>query len=148
MARTRRFLAPQARAGNGHGYLSQPQRQYPPVADEPDIVARIAECRAMCDEPEAPSQAWVNAEAELAAERNRLRLLRQAEERQQARRHITIENRMKAAQNRAKLKRLDLTREFFVMRKMLERGKNQDATQRLETLEARLDGVHDLKDAA
>lgn len=140
----RRFLAPAARQGDGKGYLSQPERQYPPVADEPDVVARIAECRAMCDEPEAPSQAWVNAESELAAERNRLRLLRDAELKREARRQVTVENRIKAAQHKAKQRRMDITSEIHIMRKMRVRGNEATATLRLETLEARLDGVDGL----
>lgn len=144
----RRFLAPQGRAGNGHGYLSQPARQYPVVADEPEVVERIRTATSTCDEPEAPSDAWVDAEADLAAERNRVRLLRQAELAQQARQHITVENRMRDAERRAKLKHVDVSRELFLLSKMLERGNEAAATGRLENLEARLDGVADLREAA
>jgi hypothetical protein len=48
----RRFLAPQARAGNGLGYLSQPQREYPIAADPPELVDRIAGATDWRDEPE------------------------------------------------------------------------------------------------
>ena len=137
----RRFLAPQARAGNGHGYLSQPERELPPVADEPDVVDRIRSATSMCDEPEAPSAAWVDAEAELAAERNRLRLLKLAETARGIRQTLTIENRMRDAHRRAKLKHIDVSREFYVMRKMIARGNETAASQRLEKLEAQLDGV-------
>lgn len=144
----RRFLAAQGRAGNGHGYLSHPERDYPIVADPPDVVARIGEARAMCDEPEAPSQAWVDAESELAAERNRLRLLKQAEQARKDRECISMENRMRDAQRRAKMRHVNLGREFFVMRKMLDRGNEGAALLRLEAVEARLDGVADFKEAA
>lgn len=137
----RRFLAPQARAGNGLGYLSQPERPLLPGGDPPDVVEKIRTATAMCDEPEAPSAAWVDAEAELAAERNRLRLLKLAETARGIRQTLTIENRMRDAHRRAKLKRIDLTGEFHIMRMMLDRGKEADATVRLERVEARLDGV-------
>lgn len=143
----RRFLAPQARAGDGRGYLNQPDREYPLAPDPPDVVERIAECRSMCDEPEAPSAAWVDAEAELAVERNRLRLLHRAELAQQARVFVSVENRMRDADRRAKLQHVDLTSEFFVMRKMLARGKDGAALTRLTALEARLDGVAGLEAA-
>jgi hypothetical protein len=143
----RRFLAPQARAGNGHGYLAQPDREYPLAPDEPDTVARIGEARAMCDEPEAPSTAWVDAESELAAERNRVRLLRQAEMAQQARATVTMENRMADARRRAKLKHVDISHEMHLLEKMLGRNPGT-AVDRLVKLEARLDGVADLGRAA
>lgn len=144
----RRFLAPQARQGDGHGYLSQPQRPFPIVADEQHVVERIASASDIRDEPEAPSGAWVDAESELAAERNRVRLLRQAEQAQQDRQSITVENRMRDAHRRAKMKHVDCSREFMVLRKMLGRGKDVDAVMRLELLEARLDGVSEFKEAA
>lgn len=137
----RRFLAPAARQGDGKGYLSQPERELPPVADPPDVIERVAGATAMCDEPEAPSAAWVDAEAELAAERNRLRLLKQAETARGIRQTLSIENRMLDAHRRARLKHVDVTSEFFVLRKMLERGNTKAASERLEHLEARLDGV-------
>lgn len=145
---TRRFLAPQARQGDGHGYLTQPQRPFPLVADEPDVVERIASCTSTADEPEAPSRAWVDANSELAAERNRLRLLKRAEEAREARRHVPIEGRIKAAQHKAKLRRMDVSREFFVIRKMFEHSNEKAATLRLERLEARLDGVDALTNVA
>lgn len=143
----RRFLAPAARQGDGKGYLSQPIRPYPIVADPPEVLERIRDATSTNDEIEAPSDAWVNAEADLAAERNRLRLLRQAEQARDARRQITIENRMRDAQRRAKLKHIDLGHEMHCLRKMLARDKRADASARLAKLEARLDGVHEL-DAA
>lgn len=143
MARTpaRRFLAAGGRQGNGHGYLSNPQRPLPKAADPPEVIDRIREAANVCDEPEAPSDAWIDAEAELAAERNRLRLLKQAEMAQQARRHISMENRMRDAQRRAKLKHVNLSREFYVLEKMLDRGNENAAVTRLERVEALLDGV-------
>lgn len=137
----RRFLAPQARSGNGLGYLSQPPRPLPEVADSPEVIERIRSATSTCDEPESPSKAWVDAEVELAAERNRLRLLKQAETARGVRQTLSLESRMLDANRRAKLKHIDLTGEFHVMRKMLDRGNEATATERLERLEARLDGV-------
>lgn len=144
----RRFLAPQARSGNGHGYLTQPERQYPQAPDPVDVVERIASATAMCDEPEAPSSAWVDAEADLAVERNRLRLLHRAMQAREARQTVTPENRIKDAQRRAKVKRMDITSDLFFVRKSLVRGKDGDAIKRLEGIELRLDGVAGLETAA
>jgi hypothetical protein len=147
-AHARRFMLPGAGKGSTSlGYTTQPIRDLPIVADEPHVIERIASATDTRDEPESPSPAWVDAESELAAERNRVRLLKQAEMAQQARKHITTENRMRDAQRRAKLKHVDITGELFVMRKMLTRGNEQSAVTRLEQLEARLDGVTDLKAA-
>lgn len=137
----RRFLAPQARAGNGLGYLSQPPRPFPIVADPPEVVERIKDATSTNDEPESPSRAWVDAESELAAERNRLRVLLRAQTARQDRQNITIENRMRDAHRRAKLQHIDMTGEFHVQRKMIERGNQAAALTRLERVEARLDGV-------
>jgi len=141
---SRRFLAAQARSGNGHGYLSQPDRPYPIVADEPEVVEQVKAATAMCDEPEAPSPAWVDAESELAAERNRLRLLREAELKREARKGVSFESRVADAERRAKVKRWDsrmVSTEMLVVRKMWVRGSVGAATRRLERFEARLDGV-------
>lgn len=92
-------------------------------------------------ELEIPSGAWVDAQAELAAKYDRMRLIRQAEDAREIRRELTIEHRMMDAQRRAKLQRVDVTREFYVMRKMIARGNEQPAIDRLERLEAALDGV-------
>jgi hypothetical protein len=137
----RRFLAPAARSGNGHGYLTQPQRPLPEVADEPEVIDRIRSATSTCDEPESPSDAWVDAESELAAERNRLRVLRRAEAARLDRKNITIENRMVDAQRRAKLQHVSISHELHVMRKMLARGNEQATVTRLEQVEALLDGV-------
>lgn len=137
----RRFLAPGARVGQGLGYLSQPARPLPEVADEPEVIDRIRSATSTCDEPEAPSGAWVDAQSELAAERNRLRVLLRAQTARQDRQSITIENRMRDAHRRAKLQHIDMTGEFHVQRKMIERGNQAAALTRLERVEARLDGV-------
>jgi hypothetical protein len=144
--RGRRFLT--KGSGNGHGYVAQPKREYPAVADEPDVLERIASATALADEPEAPSSAWVDAEAELAAERNRLRHLAVVAQRIEIRRELTVEARIRDVQRRAKDQRVDISGELYVIRKMRSRSQRAGHTKeppaamrRLEAVEARLDGV-------
>jgi hypothetical protein len=138
----RRFLAPQARAGNGHGSYDRPQRPISQaIADDEATVERVSSFTALCDEPEAPSRDWVDAESELAAERNRLRLLRQAESARAARAGVSIENRIKDAQRRAKQRRMSVNSELHVIKQQMMRGKVAAGLERLEALEALLDGV-------
>lgn len=148
----RRFLAAKARQGDGHGYLSRPQRMVPdgdpnnPQPVPPEEAARVGEARTMCDEPESPSAAWVDAESEMAAQRNTARLLRQAEEAQRARETVSMANRLRDAERRAKRNpAVDPEKELFLVRKMLARGKVEAALARLLVLEDKLDGVEGLK---
>lgn len=143
MARSRRFLAPQARSGDGKGYLGRPDRPYPPVADEAETAARIAEARAICDEPEAIGPAIVDAYAELGRTFDELRRKAQIEQARIARTLLTVEARIRDAQRRAKIQRMDVTSELWLIRKMLIRGNETAALVRVERLEARLDGVLD-----
>jgi hypothetical protein len=138
----RRFLAPQARAGNGHGYYDRPQRPISQaIADDEATIDRVASFTALCDEPEAPSRDWVDAEAELAVERNRQRLLAQHVEAKAARSGVSIENRMRDVQRRAKVRRLRVSGDLYVIRQQVKRGKMESALAKLEAVEALLDGV-------
>ena len=145
-----KFLAPGARFGDGHGYLNAPQRELPLVADEPEVVARIAEARAMCDEPEAPSRAVIDAQADLARTYDRLRQEAMVQQARQARQFLTLENRIRDVQRRAKAQHVDVSRDLYVLRKMLDRSEKAGHKQtppavvrRLENVEARLDGLPD-----
>jgi hypothetical protein len=111
------------------------------VADEPDTLERIRSATAMCDEPEAPGRDWVDAQGELAAEHNRLRHLKAVEERRAIRATLDVEVRMRDAVHRAKRQHVDVSREMYVLARMLQKGSRQAASNRLEHLEARLDGV-------
>ena len=149
-----RFLAPQGRAGNGHGYLNQPIRPLPEVADHPDLVAKIANATHHCDEPEAPGPAIVDAITDLARTYDRIRYTAEIEAAQQSRRLLTIEQRMADAQRRAKRRHADISGEMHAIKAMLARARSGGRTdppaahERLERIEARLDYRHDLADAA
>jgi hypothetical protein len=142
----RRFLAPQARAGNGHGYYDRPQRPISQaIADDEATVERVASFTSLCDEPEAPSRDWVDAQAELAAEYNRQRLVAEHFAAREIRAGVSIENRIKDAERRARKRRVHVNREVHVIRQQVERGKMTSALVKLEALEALLDGVaHEL----
>jgi hypothetical protein len=138
----RRFLAPQARAGNGHGYYDRPQRPISQaIADDEATIERVGSFTSLCDEPEAPSRDWVDAEAELAVERNRQRLLAQHVEAKAARSGVSIENRMRDVQRRAKVRRLRVSGDLYVIRQQVKRGKMESALAKLEAVEALLDVV-------
>lgn len=158
----RKFIAPQARAGNGHGYLSQPPRPLPEVADQPDLIAKIATATHYCDEPEAISPDIVNAQADLGRTYDRLRHDADVEQREHNRKAlveavgplIAAEHRMAEARRRAKLQHVDISHELHIMRRDLDRARAggrdnpRQVIARLEKLEARLDHRPDLEDAA
>ena len=104
----------QPRQGDGKGYLTQPQRQYPIAADPPEVLERIARRHMpmrrtrITQRPRAKT-----VRTDFAGEPNRARLLKQAELAREARRQVTVENRIKDAQRRARLKHLDITREVL-----------------------------------
>lgn len=150
----RKFLAPQARQGDGHGYTNRPQRPLPEVPDSPELVARIHDRTALCDEPEAPSGAWIEAQYDLARTYDRMRHLAQVEQAHRIRACLSLEARMTEAHRRAKLQRVDVSGELYVIRQMLERarrggrGEPPAAVDRLSRVEATLDYRPDLEDAA
>ena len=156
----RRFLAPQARQGNGHGYVSQPHRPLPEASLHADTdvlreeAALVHTRTRMCDEPESPGPAIVDAITDLARTYDRLRYLADLEQRAGIRKQLTIEQRMADAQRRAKQRHADISGELHVIRQMLKRardGGRKDPPavhERLARIEARLDYRHDLADAA
>ena len=152
---TRRFIAPNGRI------VTQPLRDLPLVADEPEVRDRIREATSLFHEPECPSKATVDAIADLGRTHSRLRHAADVEQREQDRQALTgrlgavagMEARMLDVRRRAKLQRVDVSRELHVMRKDLERargsGRQPDGVgRRLIALEARLDHRPDLEEAA
>ncbi len=155
------FLAPQARAGNGLGYLTQPTRPLPLVADPPDLTDKIRSATAMCDEPEAIGPAIINAQADLARTYDRLRHHATIQQAEQTRRLLKAEHRIADAQRRAKRQHIDVSHEIRIVQKMLDRARRSNRQQapedrqdppaaiaRLERIEARLDHRPDLENAA
>jgi hypothetical protein len=142
----RRFLAPGARVADGHGYYGRPQRPISTaIPDDEATIERVASFTSLCDEPEAPSKDWVDAQAELAAEYNRQRLVAAHFAAREIRSGVSIENRIKDAERRARKRRVHVNREVHVIRQQVERGKTASALVKLEALEALLDGVaHEL----
>lgn len=140
MPAARRFLAPQARAGNGHGYTSTPEREYPQAPDPPDIVARIGEARAMCDEPEAldaqDHRLHIDERAKEQAEQ--LRKFESAR-RDQARRLMNFETRLVTAQTEARRKCIDVSSEVRLLKHMQQSGKQvRHLEQRLGAVERKV----------
>lgn len=145
----RRFIAFQARAGNGHGYLSQPSRPYPAVADQPEVVARLRDASSTSDEPEAPSGAWLDAQADRAFMINQQARLADIAQAQSARPSQTLEQRVVDASRRSRMQHVDFRGEFTALRRMLDAAKTESdrrsertlaaAARRLEKVEDRLD---------
>jgi hypothetical protein len=138
----RRFLAPGARVADGRGYYNRPQRPISQaIADDEATVERVASFTSLCDEPEAPSQDWIDAQSDLAVEHNRQRLLAAHVQACESRAGVSIENRIKDAQRRAKARRMSVNSELHVIKQQMMRGKVAAGLERLEALEASLDGV-------
>jgi hypothetical protein len=138
----RRFLAPGARVADGRGYYNRPQRPISQaIADDEATVERVASFTSLCDEPEAPSQDWIDAQSDLAVEHNRQRLLAAHVQACESRAGVSIENRIKDAQRRAKARRMSVNSELHVIKQQMMRGKVAAGLERLEALEALLDGV-------
>lgn len=120
----RRFLAAQARSGNGLGYLSQPDREYPLAPDPPDVVARISEATAMCDEPEALDkqdyELHIDKRAKEAADQQRKF---ETAQREQSRRLMDFEQRLTTAHQEARRRCIDVSSEVRLLRHMQQSGK-------------------------
>jgi hypothetical protein len=120
----RRFLAPQARSGNGLGYLGQPDREYPLAPDPPDVVARIGEARAMCDEPEALDaqdyRLHIDKRAIMLAEQQQKF---ESRAREQSRRLMDFETRLVSAHDEARRRCIDVSSEVRLLKHMQQSGK-------------------------
>jgi hypothetical protein len=125
----KRFLAPQGRSGDGHGYLTQPQRPYPEHADADELyreAERVAAASAMCDEPEALSlEEWSAHIDERAKEFAKQQQKFEDAQREQARRLLTFEERLDVvtAAARQARHRVDITRDLALLRHMAQSGK-------------------------
>jgi predicted RNase H-like nuclease (RuvC/YqgF family) len=136
----RRFLAAQARAGNGLGYLSQPDREFPTVADPPEVVARIAEARTIRDEPEALDtgdyRRHIDKRAKLVEDQ---RQKFETKAREQARRLMNFEERLTAVREQARRRHIDISSEVRLLRHMRQSAKRiRHLEQRLGALERRI----------
>lgn len=144
----RKFLAPNGRIAG------KPLRELHDGGDPPEVVARIAEATSLCDEPEMPSKATVDAHAELARTYDRLRYCAELEQARKTRQMLSIEARMADVQRRAKLRGANVSGEMHVVKKMLDRARNGGrkdppaAFERIERIEYRLDWRPDLEDVA
>jgi hypothetical protein len=132
-----RFLMPGGGQGPERlGYSHEPLRRLQPDTDE--TKDRIAAATDLRDEPEAPSQAWVDAEAELAAQRDLERRRHEVALAQVIRQNLSLEHRIADCQRRAKDQRTDISGDLYMVGRM-----NSEASQiaRIQKLEARLDGL-------
>jgi len=138
----RRFL--NWTAASSRPYLGKPLRELPEIADPPELVELIASATNIRDEPEADSEAVAHY-AEVANRYHTIRHAREVEQREQARQLLTLEHRMTAARGAAKMQRVDVSGELYVLDKMLKRARKGGVSdpppviERLERLEARLD---------
>lgn len=146
---SRRFLAPGARSGDGHGYLTKPLRPLTSttIPDEPHVVERIASATNLADEPEFVSDAICDGYAEVADFHRSQQHIKAVTAARVLRPLLDAEDRIRDAERRAKHAHRNLSSEFHVLRQMLgraERGGRKTppaALTRLERIEASLDGV-------
>jgi hypothetical protein len=135
-----RFLMPGGGQGPERlGYSHEPLRRLQP--DTPETKDRIAACTDLRDEPESISGAWINANTELAARRDRERYMQVVQLARIARNNLSLEHRIQDCRRRAKEQRVDITSALFVISKQQARGNETAATIKVLSLEARLDGV-------
>jgi hypothetical protein len=135
-----RFLMPGGGQGPERlGYSHEPLRRLQPDTDE--TKDRIAAGLNLTDEPEAPSAAWVEGQAELAVKHDRLRHLKKVEFARLVRANLSLEHRIADCGRRAKDQRVDISSEAWIITKMAARGNVDKAIERVGRLEARLDGV-------
>src|SRR4051812_37067391 len=144
----RRFLVPNARRGNGLGYDNRPQRILNGTlahVDEPATIEKIASRTAMCDEPECISDGIVSY-TETAIKAATLRHAAEAQEARESRTVLTPEQRVTNARRRARVQRVDVSRDLHVVCQMLTRARTggrvvpDAAMRRLESVENLLDG--------
>jgi hypothetical protein len=133
-----RFIMPGGGQGPERlGYSHEPLRRLQP--DSAETKDRIAAGTDLRDEPEAPSKAWVDAQAELAARRDEERRAQKIALAQIIRANLSLEHRIADCQRRAKKQRTDITSELFFVERMKARGREDNALKRIEALEALLD---------
>lgn len=138
----RRFLAPKARAGNGHGYLTQPTRPLESTinADEEHIVERVLSATAMCDEPEALTEAEWKAHIDkraITAEEQRRKFESAARDRE--RRLMDFEQRLVTAHAEARRRCIDVSSEVRLLKHMQSSGKQvRHLEQRLGAVERKV----------
>lgn len=149
-----RFLAPQARQGDGSGYLNQPiRRDLPEGLDKfelADHANRTREATRPEDEPECIGPAILDSYIESNKFRYSQQHTADVLAMQQIRPLLRAEDRLKDAERRARQsRRRDLKGEFMALRGMLarfQRGGEEpkpgsSVLRRLEGVEAKLDGL-------
>jgi hypothetical protein len=135
---SRRFLAPGAGHGDGHGYVDEPLRKF--VRDDPpEVRDRIRDAAQLRDEPECVDSDAIATFGDVARRNDALRRAAEIEQLREVRQRLTIPQRLADAQWRAKRQRMDVTGDVFFIRKTLERKRPDNAIRRLEALEARID---------
>jgi hypothetical protein len=136
-----RFLAPNGRT------TTKPLRELPQVADEPEQVDRIREARNIRDEPECIGPAWLEDWEQVRQLHRSQQHIKDVIDMQDIRPTLSIEDRVRDIQRRAKHGGYDLRRETALMLRDIERanagGRRAPARvyERAEGLEALLDGV-------
>jgi hypothetical protein len=135
-----RFLMPGGGQGPERlGYSHEPLRRLQP--DTAETKDRIAAATDLRDEPEAPSQAWVDAEAELAAQRDLERRRHEVALAQVIRQNLSLEHRIADCQRRAKDQHRNISMALHLIDKQRIRGRDDNALVRVAALEAVLDGL-------
>lgn len=153
----RMFLAPRAIAADGHGYRYGPARRLDKDVihgnellteqPTPEQLEKIRDATNINDEPECVGPAILDGYQESARFYESLRHLRHVEAAQQSRKLLSAEARLRDAQARAKRTQTDLSHEFHICRKMLDRAKAGGrkeppaAIRVLEKVESTLDGT-------
>jgi hypothetical protein len=147
----REFLAPNGRTASRPGRL-EPH----PVGTDPDVVDRVREAVALCDEPEMISRAISSEYAIVANGHQSLRHAAAVEQARETRKDLAVRHRLADAHQRAKRQHLNVSTEVHIIGKAVDkaaRGRRLDPAavtvehlspgdaRRLLALEALLDGT-------
>lgn len=143
-----RFLAP-----NGCT-RTKPLRELPLVADESEHIDRIREARRFADEPEMISAAILGSYADVNRRIFTQQHILEVAQAQERRPELQPQNRLRDVHRRAKDAHVDMSHEIHLVQKAIDKAQlrgqpvNPRALERLEGLEALLDGVSVLRMAA
>jgi hypothetical protein len=99
------------------------------------------------DEPECVDSDAIAEFADVARRETALRRAVEIDQLREVRQHLSVDQRIRDAQFRAKRQRIDITSDLFFLRKTMDRGRDDNTLKRLLALEDRVDQAQHITDA-
>lgn len=128
-------------------FLARPRKTVPSIRENPDAVERIRDATRMCDEPEKVGPRWLEDWADTMWLERSQQHAKDVASMREIRKQLTLDDRVRDVQRRAKYAHVDMSRELDLMRRDIERAKAGNrqpprrVDERLEGLECLLDGI-------